>query len=107
MKHLQLLLQLLVDERLRLKAPRQRVPGAPISQRAVSKRRVDDEERCLVRRAVGPGSQAAKLAEHISLRYFHADDHFEVDVDIASSSLACSILSIVKTATKNVVLDLA
>ena len=47
----------------------------------------------LVRRAVGPGTQAAKLAEHISMRYFQSDDCFEVDVDIASSAVACSILS--------------
>jgi len=61
----------------------------------------------LVRRAVGPGTQAAKLAEHISLNYFQTDDCFEVDVEISSSSVACGILSIVKSATKNVVLDLA
>jgi len=39
----------------------------------------------LVRRAVGGGGSAAKLAEALSLSFFKGDDYFEVDCDIVGS----------------------
>ena len=61
----------------------------------------------LVRRAVGGGHNAAKLAEALKLSYFSGPDYFEVDADIVGSAAARRILSVVKSATSELVLDLA
>eukprot|EP00635_Sarcinochrysidales_sp_CCMP3193_P000575 CAMPEP_0118906414 /NCGR_PEP_ID=MMETSP1166-20130328/10138_1 /TAXON_ID=1104430 /ORGANISM="Chrysoreinhardia sp, Strain CCMP3193" /LENGTH=998 /DNA_ID=CAMNT_0006845723 /DNA_START=1 /DNA_END=2997 /DNA_ORIENTATION=- len=61
----------------------------------------------IVRRAVGGGNNAAKLAEGIKLTYFSGPDYFEVDVDIVGSPLARRILSVARSATSTLVLDLA
>ncbi|KAH8080998.1 DUF1336-containing protein [Aureococcus anophagefferens] len=61
----------------------------------------------LVRRAVGGGHNAAKLAEALKLSYFSGPDYFEVDADIVGSGAARRILSVVKSATSELVLDLA
>ena len=61
----------------------------------------------LVRRAVGGGHNAAKLAEALKLSYFSGPDYFEVDAYIVGSAAARRILSVVKSATSELVLDLA
>ncbi|KAJ8598974.1 hypothetical protein CTAYLR_009266 [Chrysophaeum taylorii] len=61
----------------------------------------------IVRRAVGSGTNAAKLAEAVKLSYFSGPDYFEVDLDIVGSPLARRILSVVRSATSTLVLDLA
>jgi len=61
----------------------------------------------IVRRAVGAGNNAAKLAEAIKLTYFSGPDYFEVDVDIVGSPFARRILSVARSATSSLVLDLA
>lgn len=61
----------------------------------------------IVRRAVGAGTNAAKLSEAVKLSYFQGPDYFEVDLDIVGSPLARRILSVVRSATSTLVLDLA
>lgn len=61
----------------------------------------------IVRRAVGAGNNAAKLSEAVKLSYFQGPDYFEVDLDIVGSPLARRILSVVRSATSTLVLDLA
>lgn len=58
-------------------------------------------------RQVGCGSNAAKLAEAVKLSYFRGPDYFEVDADIVGSAVARRILSVVRSATSTLVLDLA
>jgi hypothetical protein len=61
----------------------------------------------LVRRAVGPGSKAAKLAETIELKYARGAGYVEVSADLCGSATARRILSVVRSGTSGLVLDLA
>ena len=61
----------------------------------------------LVRRAVGPGSKAAKLAETIELQYSRGAGYVEVSADLCGSATARRILSVVRSGTSGLVLDLA
>ena len=61
----------------------------------------------LVRRAVGPGSKAAKLAETIELKYSKGNGYVEVSADLCGSATARRILSVVRSGTSGLVLDLA
>mmetsp|Transcript_26848 Transcript_26848/g.81090 ORF Transcript_26848/g.81090 Transcript_26848/m.81090 type:complete len:157 (+) Transcript_26848:775-1245(+) len=61
----------------------------------------------LVRRAVGSGANAAKLSEALRLAYFSGPDYFEVVADIVGSAVARRILSVVRSGTSSLVLDLA
>mmetsp|Transcript_8354 Transcript_8354/g.10207 ORF Transcript_8354/g.10207 Transcript_8354/m.10207 type:complete len:165 (-) Transcript_8354:100-594(-) len=69
--------------------------------------RVVDGGSWIVRRAVGAGVHAAKLSEAVKLAYYSDPDYFEIDVDIVGSPLARRILSVVKSATSTLVMDLA
>ena len=60
----------------------------------------------LVRRAVGPGSKAAKLAETIELKYARGAGYVEVSADLCGSATARRILSVVRSGTSGLVLDL-
>jgi len=61
----------------------------------------------LVRRAVGPGSKAAKLSETIELRYSRGQGYVEISADLCGSATARRILSVVRSGTSGLVLDLA
>ena len=61
----------------------------------------------LVRRAVGPGSKAAKLSETIELRYSRGAGYLEISADLCGSATARRILSVVRSGTAGLVLDLA
>ena len=61
----------------------------------------------LVRRAVGPGSKAAKLAETIELKYARGAGYLEVSADLCGSATARRLLSVVRSGTSGLVLDLA
>ena len=61
----------------------------------------------MVRRAVGPGSKAAKLAETIELKYSKGNGYVEVSADLCGSATARRILSVVRSGTSGLVLDLA
>jgi len=60
----------------------------------------------LVRHAVGKGNKAAKLGEHIELKYYVGPHHFEIDVNVSQSAFGNRILSVVTSYISSVSIDL-
>ena len=61
----------------------------------------------ICQRAIGPGNAPAVIGKALPVQYHSTDKYFEVDLVVMASSVARGILSIVKSHTKNIVIDLA
>ena len=61
----------------------------------------------ICQRAIGPGNAPAVIGKALPVQYYSTDRYFEVDLVVMASSVARGILSIVKSHTKSITIDLA
>jgi len=61
----------------------------------------------ICQKAIGPGNAPAVIGKALPVHYYSTDNYFEVDFVVMASSVARGILSIVKSHTKSITIDLA